>query len=62
MRIRSGLTPAAICSSSVICWCVVLAGWMTSVLASPTLARCEISSRLSMKRLAGLAPTLDPEA
>ena len=34
-RMRSGVTPEASCSSSVSCWCVVDAGWITSVLASP---------------------------
>lgn len=33
---RALLTPALSCSSSVSCSCVVLAGWMTSVFASPT--------------------------
>mmetsp|Transcript_1471 Transcript_1471/g.4068 ORF Transcript_1471/g.4068 Transcript_1471/m.4068 type:complete len:212 (-) Transcript_1471:831-1466(-) len=39
MRTPAGLTPAAICWSVVSCWCVVEAGWMTSVRASPTFAR-----------------------
>lgn len=34
-RIKSGVTPDAICSSAVSCWCVVDAEWMTSVFASP---------------------------
>ena len=37
-RMRSGVTPDAICSTSVSCWCVVTLGAMTRVLASPTLA------------------------
>ena len=42
-RMKSGVTPVASCSSSESCWWVVVAGWMTSVLASPTLARWERS-------------------
>lgn len=34
-RIRSGVTPAESCSSSVNCWCVVVAGLITNVFASP---------------------------
>jgi hypothetical protein len=34
-RIRSGVTPLPSCSSSVSCRCVVVAGWITSVFASP---------------------------
>ena len=44
-RIISGVTPAARCSSSDSWRCVVDAGWMTSVFASPTLARCEGTAR-----------------
>jgi len=35
----SGVTPALACSSSDICRCVVEAGWMIRVFASPILAR-----------------------
>ena len=48
-RIMSGVMPPARCSSSLSCWCVVLAGWITSDLASPTLARWLNRFRLSMK-------------
>ena len=34
-----GVTPAEACSLSLSCWWVVEAGWITRVLASPTLAR-----------------------
>lgn len=34
-RIKSGVTPEASCSCSLSCWWVVVAGWITSVLASP---------------------------
>src|SRR6266513_1053753 len=39
MRIMSGVTPAFSWSASLICRCVVEAGWMISVFASPMLAR-----------------------
>ena len=48
-RIVPGPTPAARSSSSLNCRCVVLAGWMTRLLASPTLARCDHSERPRMK-------------
>src|SRR5216684_3899338 len=38
MRIMSGVTPAFSWSASLICRCVVEAGWMISVFASPMLA------------------------
>ena len=38
-RTMVGVTPADACSSSLSCWWVVDAGWITRVLASPTLAR-----------------------
>ena len=47
-RTWSGVTPALFCSASVSCWWVVEAGWMTSVFASPTLARCDASFTASM--------------
>src|SRR5271170_83717 len=34
-RIKSGVTPVVICSSAVSCACVVVAGCITTVLASP---------------------------
>ncbi len=55
------MTPVAACSSSVSCWWVVLAGWMTRLLASPTLARRLNSLTLSMKRPAGVDAALDAE-
>ena len=48
MRIMSGVTPAFNCSSSLICRCVVEAGWMISVFASPMLARWLMNSAASM--------------
>ena len=61
MRTRSGLTPDATCCSSVSCWWVVLAGWMISVLASPILARCEISRSSSMNLAPVSRAALDAE-
>src|SRR5664279_1134469 len=40
---------------------VVVAGWMTSVLASPTLARCDRNFTDSMKRTPAAAPPLTPK-
>ena len=40
MRMPAGLTFASSCCAAVSCWWVVADGWMTSVRASPTLARC----------------------
>ena len=60
MRTRSGVTPDAACCSSVSCWCVVLPGWMISVLASPMLARCEISRNSSMNLAPVSWPPLTP--
>src|SRR4029078_11454169 len=40
-RTVPGPTPAARSSSSLNWRCVVLAGWMTRLFASPTLARCD---------------------
>ena len=54
----AGREPARSASS---CWCVVLAGWIARLRTSPTLARWLNSSRLSMKLLARLDPTLDAE-
>ncbi len=47
-RTRSGPMPAARSSSSVSCWWVVEAGWMTRDFASPTLARWLNSSNDSI--------------
>jgi len=58
---KSGVTPAESCSSGLSCWCVVVAGWMTSVLASPMLARCEASLTLSMNFDPAVAPPLMPK-
>ena len=49
-RIMSGRTPARASSSSSSCRWVVDAGWITSVLASPMLARWLRNSQASMKR------------
>ena len=59
-RIISGSTPAARCSASSSCRCVVDAGWMTSVLASPTLARCDRNCTPSMNRSPAAAPPRTP--
>ena len=58
---KSGVTPVASCSSAESCWCVVLAGWMASVLASPTFARCETSPSESMNFLPAASPPLMPK-
>src|SRR5579872_1900995 len=42
-RTVPGPTPVARSSSSPSCRCVVLAGWMTRLFASPTFARCDHS-------------------
>ena len=55
---RSSPTPAAARSATDICWWVVLAGWITSVLASPTLARWEARRTAAMN----LAPASRPPA
>ena len=52
--------PAA-ASSAGVCWLwVVVAGWITSVLASPILARCEASLTDSMNFRAAAQPPLMP--
>ena len=61
----SGDTPAARCSASDNCRCVVEPGWITSVFASPTFARCDRNVHASMKRsparfASPLAPGLTP--
>ena len=64
MRTRPGSTPAsASCCSLSWAW-VVDAGWMTSVFASPMLARWLARSTLSMKRCRPRCPrpSLDAEA
>src|SRR5438105_6897721 len=61
MRIMSGVTPALTRSASSICLWVVDAGWMTSVLASPMLARWLMNCAASMKRSPALAPPLTPK-
>src|SRR3546814_1232234 len=57
----SSPTPDAWSCSAVICWCVVLAGWITSVLASPTLARCEARRQASMNFAPALRPPFTPK-
>src|ERR1700694_1924584 len=61
MRTMSGVTPAFNCSASSICRCVVEAGWMTSVFASPMLARWLMNCAASMKRSPALAPPFTPK-
>ena len=61
MRTMSGVTPALIWSASSICRCVVDAGWMTSVFASPMLARWLMNCAASMKRSPALAPPFTPK-
>src|SRR5438876_3774630 len=61
MRTMSGVTPAFARSASSICRCVVDAGWITSVLASPMLARWLMNCAASMKRSPALAPPLTPK-
>ena len=51
---------AASCSGPSWTW-VVEAGWITSVLASPTLARCEASRQPSMNRAPAARPPLTPK-
>src|SRR5665213_1145381 len=60
-RIASGSTPLLFISSSESWAWVVLAGWMTSDLASPTLARWLHSSSASMKRLPASRPPTMPK-
>ena len=60
-RTRSSVTPLAACSSSLSCWWVVVAGWMISDFASPTLASRLKSWTLLIRRLAGLAAAANAE-
>ena len=60
-RMSSGGMPAARCCSSLSWEWVVVAGWMASDLASPTLARCLKSLRESMNLRAGRGAALDAE-
>src|SRR5579885_2664324 len=60
-RMKSGVTPVSYCSSGVSCEWVVLAGWMISDLASPTLARWEKSSTLRINCLPASSPPLMPK-
>src|SRR5579884_797977 len=60
-RMKSGVTPVSYCSSGVSCEWVVLAGWMMSDLASPTLARWEKSSTLRINCLPASRPPLMPK-
>src|SRR5207253_1797581 len=61
MRTMSGVTPALRRSASSICRCVVEAGWITSVFASPMFARWLMNCAASMKRSPALAPPLTPK-
>src|SRR6185437_7069875 len=56
-RTVPGLTPAARSSSSLSCRCVVLAGWMTRLFASPTLARWD---HRDMPRMRSWPPSRPP--
>ena len=60
-RIMSCDTPDAFCSASVSCSCVVDAGWMTNVLASPTLASWDASLTESMNLVPAARPPLTPK-
>ena len=61
MRTMSGVTPALMRSASSICRCVVDAGWITSVFASPMLARWLRNCVASMKRSPAFAPPFTPK-
>ena len=50
--------PASFSAAASSWACVVEAGWITSDLASPTLARCENSCSRSMKRRPASRPPL----
>ena len=50
-RTKSAETPVETCSSGESWLCVVLAGWMARLFASPMLARCEKSRSASMNFL-----------
>ncbi len=52
-RTKSFVAPDASCSSSVNCWCVVLAGCMISDLESPTFANKE--NKFSASTNSGIA-------
>ena len=54
--IKPGVTPEAICSALLNCSWVVLAGWITSVLASPTLANKLANLSESITDFAASAP------
>src|SRR5262245_6802868 len=61
MRTMSGVTPALIWSASSIWRCVVEAGWMIRVFASPMLARWLMNWAASMKRSPAFAPPFTPK-
>ena len=65
-RIKSGVTPAASCSSSLNCSWVVEAGWITRLLASPILARwlnsLQALDELDRRRLAAFDAETDQGA
>ena len=60
-RIRSSPMPASASAAASNCAWVVEAGWITSVLASPTLARWLANVRLSINRAAASRPPRNPE-
>ena len=59
-RIKSGVTPVDNCSSSVNCECVVLAGCIANVFASPIFASNEANSRLLTNFLPASSPPSIP--
>ena len=58
---KSGVIPPAICSSSDNCECVVVAGWIARLFASPTLARWLKSSKESINFLPDSLPPFIPK-
>ena len=61
-RTMSSPMPAAASCAALICWCVVLAGWITRVLASPTFARWLARRSDSMNLAPAARPPLYAEA
>jgi len=61
-RIISSETPATIKSSLLSCAWIVLAGWITKVLASPTFVKWLASLKLSISLCSGFAAALGTKA
>ena len=57
---KSGVTPVASCSSWDNCWCVVLAGCIAKLFASPIFARSENNSKFSITFLPASSPPSTP--